>query len=595
MPNNNHSYTIGLDIKSSQASKRALKELQIAFANGNNSVRELNKSYVQMASSIKDTTELDKQYAKVINDRIKDREKEIDKLKAMQIGIVNNKKLTEEQRKNLMDNTKKRIEMTEKEIETLNRSNIVRIKQLSEEARLKAQEAKLDAEKLKKLKEEEARRKKLSTYIKADLTALKEKIKEQFRFISALKTTEGRYNAIKKVISKSAQLTAKAGFKGLKVAGGVAGAMLGGAVASAGGIAEKEKALSSLKTGIDPALVDDVYVKTGADFPSIVQALNTMSDVTRDAGRLIQGAVLELQNPGAGKMLLSGTQRSSKDIQTLTNAIAQIKKQTGTQDISSAIEAASRSRLVTSGDVSQLEYIQAYSALAQKGLDEEKINRILRHASKMEGNFIDNLNKMDLSKFVYGQDKTRLSNVDLGLSKIDINQEQEKSSAQSVVEKLRQFELKKDELMMKFMEPAVTVMEALEPVINIAVDVIKKLAPAVKWLAGLATDFYSTFVKPIIDAFVRWWNDEDDTKPNNASVSGGGHAQGGVITSPSIVGEAGPELVLPLDNSRAGRTSQIINNFTTTQSFNLASSQNTPLALASAVGQNRFVQRTKVF
>ena len=595
MANNNHSYTIDLDIKSSQASRRALKELQTAFADGKNSVRELNKSYVKMASSIKDTTELDKQYSKVINDRIKDREKEIDKLKAMQIGIVNNKKLTEEQRKNLMDNTKKRIEMTEKEIETLNRSNIVRIKQLSEEARLKAQEAKLDAEKLKKLKEEEARRKKLSTYIKADLTAIKEKVKEQFKFISALKTTEGRYNAIKKVISKSAQLTAKAGFKGLKVAGGVAGAMLGGAVASAGGIAEKEKALSSLKTGIDPALVDEVYVKTGADFPSIVQALNTMTDVTKETGSLVQGAVLELQNPGAGKMLLSGTQRSSSDIQILTNAIAQLKKQTGTQDISSAIEAASRSRLVTNGDVSQLEYIQAYSALAQKGLDEEHINRILRHASSMNGNFLDNLNNMDLSKFVHGQDKTRLSNVDLGLEKIDITKEQESSSAQSMVEKLRQFELKKDELMMKFMEPAVKIMEALEPVINIAVDIIEKLAPVVKWLANLATNFYNTFVKPIIDAFVRWWNDEEEANPNNASVSGGGHAQGGVITSPSIVGEAGPELVLPLDNSRAGRASQIINNFTTTQSFNLASSQNTPLALASAVGQNRFVQRTKVF
>ena len=79
------------------------------------------------------------------------------------------------------------------------------------------------------------------------------------------------------------------------------------------------------------------------------------------------------------------------------------------------------------------------------------------------------------------------------------------------------------------------------------------------------------------------------------SVPGGQNAQRGLITSPSIVGEAGPELVLPLDYSRAGRTSQIINNYTTTQSFNLSSAQNTPLALASAVGQNRFVQRTKVF
>ena len=79
---------------------------------------------------------------------------------------------------------------------------------------------------------------------------------------------------------------------------------------------------------------------------------------------------------------------------------------------------------------------------------------------------------------------------------------------------------------------------------------------------------------------------DDDDEP-----AGGKKAQGGIVTAPSLVGEAGPELVLPLDYSRAGRTSQIIQNFNTNQSFNMASNQQTPLAFSQAVGNNRFVKR----
>lgn len=573
----NHEYKIDLDISTPQASKQALKELQTAFDDGNQSIKDLNNSYAELSKYTSDQVKLEKQYNKVIADRLSEKDKEIDKLKAEKVAIAANTKLTEQQKQEMIalkDNEIKRLEADKKYI------------------RAKEKEAKILA-KMNKLFHTNLDENSKSFKIVKNVVSMQEKLNRLL----------GKESTLRKAATKAAQV----GMKGLKVAGGVAGALVGGAMASAGSLAEKEKALSSLKSGIDPSLVDEVYIKSGADFPSIVQALNTMSDVTKETGSLVQGAVLELQNPGAGKMLLSGTQRSSNDIQILVNAIAQIKKQTGTQDISAAIEAASRSRLVTRGDISQLDYIQAYSALAQKGLDEEKINRILRHASKMEGNFIDNLNKMDLSKFVYGQDKTRLSNVDLGLEKIALTKEQEGSSAQSMVEKLRQFELKKDELMMKFMEPAVKIMEALEPVINVAVDIIEKLAPVVKWLAGIASNFVQNFVMPIVNKIAEILPNVkgvyDQARERDRAIwegikgffSGGQNAQGGVITSPSIVGEAGPELVLPLDYSRAGRTSQIINNFNTQQSFNMASNQNTPLALASAVGQNKFVQRTKVF
>ena len=148
----NHVYKIDLDVSATASSKKAFNELQKSFEEGKHSAKELNLAYIRMSSVLKDTTELDKQYNKIVNDRIKDREKEIDKLKAMQIGIVNNTKLSEAQRKNLLETTRKRIDLVQQEIDSLNRANMVRIKQAAKEAQLKAEE-------LKRLKEEEAKRK----------------------------------------------------------------------------------------------------------------------------------------------------------------------------------------------------------------------------------------------------------------------------------------------------------------------------------------------------------------------------------------------------------------------------------------------------
>lgn len=564
-----HVYSIDLDITTPQSSKQALKELQTAFANSNQSMDALNDTYAELAKHTKDATELEKQYTKVVSKRLSDRDEEIDKLKAEKVAIAANRDLTESQKEEMIalkDAEIKRLETDKKYIKA------------------KEKEAKLLA-KMNKLFHSNLDENSKSFKLAKNLVSMQEKLNKLI----------GKESALRKAATKAAKVSAK----GLKIAGGVAGALVGGAIASSGSLAEKEKALGSLKSGIDPALVDEVYVKTGADFPSIIAALNNLSDTTLNSGKLVQGAVLELQNPGAGHMLLAGTHRTSKDIEILNNAITQIKKQTGAQDMSAAIEAASKSHLVTSGKISQIDYLHAYSALAQHGLDENTINRILRDTAQQEGNFIENLNKADLTRYVRGQDKTRMGHIELGLDKLDYGKTPEKTAAQSTVEKLRQFELKKDEILMNFMEPAVKVMEALEPLMDPLTSVINKLVPVVKWLAGLASDFVNTFIMPIIEGVKKalsWWGDEEDKKrPNTAGVSGGGHAQGGLITSPSIVGEAGPELVLPLDYSRAGRANQIINNFTTTQSFNLASNQSTPLALAAAVGQNKFVQRSKVF
>lgn len=596
----NHVYSIDLDLKANQASKQTLKELQSAFENSGDSIDELNKTYKDLADNTTDILELNKQYNKVIEKSIAEKDKLIDRLKAEQVKILANKDLTDEQKDaklKLLDASIKSFEVEKKILKS------------------KSKEVQLET--------------KMKDLVKADLQSLKDKVKEQFKFISALKTTEGRYNAIKKAAAGAAKAGLNIAKFGVKAAGGVlalGGAASGMAIGAAQSVADKENALKSLKSGIDPSVVDAVYVKGGGDWESIVAAVNNLSSVTKDNTLLVQGAVLELKNPGVGKLLLSTSKQNPENIDKLKNAIDQIKRQTGTQDMSAALEASTKARTVTTGVVSQTEYVQAYSALAQHGLDEDKINRIIRDVSKQSGNFIDNLNNVNLAKYVQGQDKIRLSNIKLGLEKLDLSKGAEKSAAESIVEKLREFELKKNELLVKLLPLIEPMLKELDKILNgptiekiakglinfiskavpILVDILTKLEPHVSklinWIANLvgsnaqnsntvgatAAEFVDKIFSNLLKGIDAIANFELPWKKN---LPGGMQAQGGLVTAPSLCGEAGPELVIPLDNSRAGRASQIINNFNTNQSFNVAANQRTELSFSQVVGQNRFIKR----
>ena len=598
----NHVYSIDLDVTSTAASKQAFKELQTAFDTSNKDMNALNASYVELARHANDAVELEKQYNKVIAKRLEEKDDEIEKLKAEKVTITANTKLTQKQKEEmiaLVDESINRLEVDKKYIKS------------------KEKEAKLLA-KTNKLFRSNFRENSKSYKLAKSAVALQEKLNKLL----------GKESKLRKAASKVASAGAKVGKAGLKVgAGAAAGALaIGGAVAgavtdAANNAAEKERALGALKSGIDPSVVDQVYVKTGMDYETIVAAINNLSDVTKDSAALVQGAVLEIRNPGAGKLLLSTTNMDKGNIGKLDNAIAQIKKQTGAQDMSAALEAATKSKLVTGKKVSQTEYIQAFAALQQRGFNEDQIEKIIKDAASKEGDFIDNLNKADLGKYTKDkQMKNRLANTQLGLEKLDLNKESEQSTAQSTAEKLRAFELKKNELLVKFLPVIESVVESLSnvlkgdgvkkvadglvslftsvfpvltTVLNLLSPILEPLGKVIGWLARMATDFIGEFVKPLVmrvkDAIVAAldpFSDDDDDEP-----AGGQKAQGGVVTAPSLVGEAGPELVLPLDYSRAGRTSQIIQNFNTTQSFNMASNQQTPLAFSQAVGNNRFVTR----
>lgn len=705
-------YNIELKLSGSKVNKAVLDELNNSFDGLDNkikktteeSLRDLNASFDKLLQSTEDVNELESQYGQVIDDNISKIKSEIDTLEAKKVAITANTDLTEKQRDAAIQILETQIKQKKQDVELL---KLERAKAKARVTEKKLLGNKFNTEsKLVKLHQ-----KAVELQIKMNKLLAKE---------SKLKSAALGVAKVGKKVGSAGLKAGKVALKGIGMAGMAVGALGGAAIAATGDRVEKEKALKSLKSGIDPTIADRVYVQTGADYTTIVSAINALSKVTKDSGQLIQGAILEIQNPGIGKMLLSTSMSGTGNLGNLKNHIDQIKKQTGSQDLTQALEASTKSRAVTKGRVSQTEYIQAYAALEAQGLDEETINRVIRKVSDQKGNFIENLNKTDLSR--YGKDaqeRVRLSKANLGLEKLN-DDAVEKTSAEKIQEKMRELNLKKDELLVKLLpiaeklisaiKPAIfdklinvvvklanaitpaleNLLTTLEPLIDAVMPVIDELlAPLLKWYSGIQKKLIENVLKPVLEWLkttglptliqifqaiphlpqilldgIKWWwekiknfpsaigtkvseaweslkswaiekwnaikkwvddkwnliknkftefkntiinlpseignkianflspfsSDDDTVKP----IITGAAAQGGIVNSPTIAGEAGPELILPLDNSRSGRASQIINNFNTNQNFNMTNNQTTPLAFAQAVGMNKFVRRSVI-
>lgn len=706
-------YNIELKLTGSKVNKAVLDELNTSFDGLDNkikktteeSLRDLNASFDKLLQSTKNVNELESQYGKVIDDNISKINDEIDTLEAKKVAITANTELTEKQKYAAIQILETQIKQKKQDVELL---KIERAKAKARAAEKKFLGNKFNTEsKLVKLHQK--------------AVELQAKMNNLLAKESKLKSAALRVAKVGKKVGSAGLKAGKVALKGIGMAGMAAGALGGAAIAAAGDRVEKEKALKSLKSGIDPTIADRVYTQTGADYTTIVSAINALSKITKDNGQLIQGAVLEIQNPGIGKMLLSESTETGSNISKLKNHIDQIKKQTGSQDLTAALEASTKSRAVTKGRVSQSEYIQAYAALEAQGLDEETINRVIRKVSDQKGNFIENLNKTNLSR--YGKDaqeRIRLGKANLGLEKLNDDVVVEKTPAEKIQEKMRELNLKKDELLVKLLpiaekllsaiKPAIfdkliavvvklanaitpaleNLLTVLEPLIDAVMPVIDELlAPLLKWYSGFQKKLIENVLKPVLEWLkttgvpaliqvfqaiphlpqmlfdgIKWWwekiknfpsaigttvseaweslkswaiekwnaikkwvddkwnlikdkftefkntiinlpseignkivnflrpfsSDDDTVKP----IIVGAAAQGGIVNSPSICGEAGPELILPLDNSRSGRASQIINNFNTNQNFNMTNNQTTPLAFAQAVGMNKFVRRSVI-
>lgn len=465
----NHTFKIGLALDSNIENIRAVSHLQNKFNGVNASISEMRKEYAQIASSTEDVTQLEKESIKILDSVIKKQEKKVSEL---QKELDTNEQLT----------TRQRLE-----IENQIRSISLRSKQANKfREELKTQQkARIEAKKQQDIekKRAEAEKKRLGI-----MKLVANSVADQLKNMKSVQTLLDKELKLRTRIAKVAVGAAgKVGKTAAKVGLGVAGAaagLAGAAVSVADNVNARYEALKSLNKNVDPKIINRVIVKTGGSVTEVVNAINRVAAlVPKD--KIEQAAITEVKNPGAAALLAQQKQKGERVLNQ--NIYDNIRKATGIQDTSAMIAFASNSNLTTRG-VGQIDLMNAYAALSQAGLGEEDITRIIAGVQRSKGDksFTEAFNSLDLSKFVYGQaKKNTLNNQKIVLSDVSdmpMGESPEARAARQTVEKLREFQLHKDEILADLLPKVLPIIEALEPVMKLLAPMINLVFKLVEYL-----------------------------------------------------------------------------------------------------------------
>lgn len=619
---------IGLEIEATDKTNTALREIETSFKRLNDSTKALNfngitadvdamrKAIVDSAKAGEDTTKQVNAYTKAVTKSLSELDKQAADLKyqlteqgkadrARLAQLEAQTSLTKEEAREQARLAKTVIKKTDAEIEAMikrNRETRIALKLSREEVKANG-----------------VARKTFAQLVKADLSSLNERIKKQKEYIKTLFTTEGMYKSLKKA--------AGAGLKiGAKVAGGVAlgavgavGALASGAVGAVDSNITKEKAANRIKGRWSDAereqLLNRLYIRTGADYSQIVDAINRVQTVLgkgAESWAIENATASELKYPGSASLFQSNSsdKTNAYEFERLSTRLRKIQQATGANEdiIANAVQAAQASKL-GGGRLSQTEYIALYSALKGSNAfdSDEQITRALESFSRRLNNgenVFEAFGKYNFAPFVHGQQNRNqlakgLASIDLGdLRKAARSQGLDSMSAsEKTAASLRELQMKKDELLVKLIP-------VLQPVIAKLSDLVN--SGAFKTMIDGMIDFFTIaaswfmrlvgFVEDLYNGIKDSWFFNSSEEPTDISTAIKQNtlatlpqkSMGGLALSPSLVGERGAELVLPLDYSRAGRTTNIINNFT--QTFSMSGNQTTATSLATAMRDNGFIQ-----
>lgn len=615
-------YRIGLEIDATDRTNTTLRQIKNGFQDINKdlqniSVEDLNKNLHNIQRSMsgavqstEEATRYTKAYSDAVKKSVSELEKEATTLSYMmtEAGKADRKRLeTLEKKAELTKDEQKELKALQKTVIAGSDEEIKKQLQINKQKRIALKNSQLEAQETVKHK------KTLSELVKADLKGMKERLKVQLDFIKSLKTTEGRYKALKKL----GGLAAKGA--GLAVGGavGMFAAGVGGAISQAQNQSEIERSLRAMK-GIPEDQKRDVYsrlyVATGRSADEIVKAVNRVQSVlkTKDLESVVSSAISEIRFPGLATMINSSTGGGErKDFSRFESILTKYQGQFGLteSDVSQIINNISNKRL---HGLSQEEYIKYYSALKGSGAfdSDETLERALaaftRSADKTKS-LDEQFSKYDFSRFVFGaQNKNQVKN---SLAGLDISEDSPavakirkwmsdndvrvKSSSQVTAEKLRELEIKKNELLIKFMPIAEKIVSKFTELLNNnkLTKMIDGLIEFFSFAADKLIYLLETIAEFVTDGKYKPKQKTDGSNPGFVEYTTYTPAiqrsNGGITSGLELVGERGPELVIPLDYSRRGRATQIINNFN--QNFNMGT-QTTALSLSQAVRTQSFAQ-----
>ena len=652
------SYIISLEIENSDRVNASIDSIDrklyditknaksMNFKDALEGVKALEQQMAELSSSEEDCTDAWEEFDKVSNKTYSELERQAVRLNhaLSEQGSEQRARIAElEKEKAALDKTagsKARAREIDKEIKELRRQVVdVSDDELSAMIKQNVQaraRIKLMQQESKAQKDQGKQQKTLLQLIKEDLKPLKEKIALQKEFIKSLRTTEGRFAALKKV-AKGAMSVGGAALKG---AGAVAGGLMaigGMAVASANKFVDREREADRLKISGSReekiAMIGDLYAKTGADDTSIVDAINRVYTVLGNISRkeIIEAATAEIKMPGAAALFRQQNTNpvSAKDFTAYFNRLRGIQGATGAtrEQITSSSDYIANLRQSSFTNASETDLQALYLALQNSGAfdtDEELQRAFTSFVRKQKDSGVDvftlakqwqdngnwtrtaegNTNRTQAANAIQNLDFARIGE----LSKVADYDAPQETASEKTARQMRTLETLKDKLLIEVLESIQSTFEEgeLKSLIAGALELIKLL---VKFLTPVIQK-----LMPYVDKFIQWiiekigalaeyteaiqkQNEEQakrqaeaaESKSTAAIIAARGgldhamkFANGGITSLPSICGEAGfPEAVIPLDPSRSGRAAQIMQQVS--QTFNMGSNESNVMSMASAL------------
>lgn len=652
------SYIISLEIENSDRVNASIDSIDrklygitknaksMNFKDALEGVKALEQQMAELSSSEEDCTAEWERFDKVSNKAYSELERQAVRLNhALSTqGQEQRARIAElEKEKASLDKTaesKARAKEIDKEIREL-RKDVVSGTDEELQAQLKMnREArgrlKLLQQESKAQKEQGKQQKTLLQLIKEDLKPLQEKLKLQKEFIQSLKTTEGRYNALKKA-AKGAMSVGGAALKGAGVVAGGLMAVGGMAVASANKFVDREREADRLKVSGSREdkvnLIGDLYAKTGADDTSIVDAINRVYTVLGNISReeIIEAATAEIKMPGAAALFRQQNTNpvSAKDFTAYFNRLRGIQGATGAtrEQITSSSDYIANLRQSSFTNASETDLQSLYLALQNSGAfdtDEELQRAFTSFVRKQKDSGVDvftlakqwqdngnwtrtaygNTNKTQAANAIKNLDFVRIGE----LSKVADYDAPQETASEKTARQMRQLETLKDKLLIQVLQ---TIQETLKEeelralikgaldliklMVEFFVPIIKKIMPYVEKLVRAILDKigalaeYTEAIKKQNEKQAERQVEAAKNKSTAATIAYRSgldrtmrFANGGITSLPSICGEAGfPEAVIPLDPSRSGRAAQIMQQVS--QTFNMGSNESNVMSMASAL------------
>ena len=525
--------------------------------------------------------------------------------------------------KEIKEIRKQVVDASDDELSTMQRANV--------QARARLKMMRNEAKQRKTAKQEQ---KTLTQLIKDDLKPLRDKLKAMQDFAKSLKTVEGRYAAVKKV-AKGAFSVGKTAVKGVGVAAGAVLAGVGAVLSSADNLVDRENAVRRIKAGETmedrSELLKQTFLEAGGSNEEIVEALNRVYSIMpkeKDLDKLKQAAAVEIKFPGVTEQLRQ--QNNGKAI-TVNDYIAYGNRQRAMQKYTGAsaeqIESASSyianlpQRYFKNAATEDVKAV--YLALQNSGAFTEEselrttFERFMRYQSETNRNIFTVAQEWQAkgrdggwaSGVWKAGDKTQVGNVinsidfkQMGTESRIIDLTTHETAAESTAKTARRVSLMKDEILLSLLEAVEPLMpvlgdlfkrimkiiqsETFQNLLKSVTDIIERVLKAVIQLIDImepvATALGGGLVKGVRD-FGNFLSSGLDMLFGNPDegASGQARANGGLAMFPSVFGEAGAEMAVPLSPERAGRGMQLTQELV--QHFHMSGNETTTASLAAAL------------